>query len=386
LVAALAACGGSSGVGAPPAAGEQPLELAPRGAGWSATKADDHLGEVSNNGAGYTGEVDGYDLLMPAPGRLQVSLSWSHGADFDVILAADPQGLVRLAEGIVSGNEPEYVGIVVGGGQRVHLLVAGWTGNPGPYVLETVLLPPGAPVFDFDAGAAPDHPPSNRPLSFTFNVELDPDQDVQGQLAFVGEGQTAEGLWCIQGASLNFHPRLPSAPGDPGGLVPGAKHTLQFDRAARGLRAVTGEYLTEVVGVQFEVGGPRDFTPGEPPRVVSVSPAPGLPWDGSPLDLTISKPLDPGSLALSLFQVAQDGSTSPLAFVHSLEQGYECDGTLGTHLLVALSEPPSPGSTFRLLLPGTVRSLGGDGAPEHGLTGPFPQAGGQGFRFDFGMP
>jgi hypothetical protein len=304
-----------------------------------------------------------------------------------VILAADPQGLVRLAEGIATGNEPEYVGIVVGGGQRVHVLVAGWEGSPGPYELETMLLPPGAPVFDLESGPpALEQHASNRPLSFTFSVDLDPDQDLDGRLAFVGGGRTVEGLWCIEGASLHFHPRLPLTPGDPGGLVPGAPHTLQFDRAARGLRAATGEYLMEVLGFQFDVGGPLDPTLDQPPRVIATTPPPGAPWDGTPLQLTISKPLDPESLFPTLLQIAADGAAAPLAFVHSLEQGYDCDGKVHTRLHVAPGEPPAPGSTFRLLLPGTVRSLGGDGAPGPGLTGPFPQAGGLGFRLDFGTP
>ena len=382
LVSALAACGGSGGgVVLPP---QPAIDLAPRGAGWAGAR-NDQLDVVSNNGAGYTGEIDVYELFMPSPGRLQVSLSWDHDADFDLILAGDAEGLVRLAEGITAGREPEYLGITVAGGQRVYALVAGWEGEPGPYEIETALLPPGAPVFavETEGGNAP---ASNRPMAFSFNVELDPDQDVAARLAFVGDGREAEGTWCILGPVLQFHPRLPRAPGDSGGLAPGATYTLQFPRAARGLRAVTGEYLTDLVTLEFTAGPPVDPTPGTPPRVTSVSPAPGATWDGAPISVNLSKAVDPRTLTPLFVQVASDGSATPLAIVFTLDQGSDCEGKTHATLLVALDEPPAPGGTFRLLLPGTILALGGDGAPSSGLTGPAPQPGGEGFVAEFRTP
>jgi len=53
------------------------VEFEPTEDGWSARPVNEDLEEVSNNGEGYTGDIDVYSLVMPADGRLQVSLAWN---------------------------------------------------------------------------------------------------------------------------------------------------------------------------------------------------------------------------------------------------------------------------------------------------------------------
>ncbi|MHC4548443.1 MAG: hypothetical protein ACYTEZ_06665 [Planctomycetota bacterium] len=386
-VALLPACEGSSSSG-----GFVPrahIELSPTGQGWAANPVVDGLDEVSNNGAGYTGEIDLYEITTPGPGRLQVSLQWEHNADYDVILAADAEGRTRLTEGIENDSEPEYVGIPVAGGQTIYLLVAGWEGEPGPYVLETILLHPGAP--EFALATAPDLEdtwPANLPLTFTFNVELDPAQDVDARVFFACLGRFAEGTWCIDGTELTFDPRLPSVPGDPGGLGVGDTHTLQFPRAARGLRATTGEYLTDLFTAIFDADEPVDLQPDEPPRVQAVSPTPGLPWDGSPITLVISEALDPDTVFPLLYEVDPAGRETPISFVFTLTQQYACGSSEPeVRLSVAPDTALRPGSILRLRLPpGEAVGLGGPPTLANALTGPAPQPGGRGFQVDFTLP
>ena len=95
------ACGGSGGES------NDPLPLAPAPTlqldrtadGWAAPPVEDALDRVSNNGAGYTGEIDRYAITIPADGRLQISLQWDHDADFDLLLAGDEAG---TAKGVIS--------------------------------------------------------------------------------------------------------------------------------------------------------------------------------------------------------------------------------------------------------------------------------------------
>jgi hypothetical protein len=381
FLALVAACGSPSSTG-PDEYLRDLIELNPTGRGWMADPVLDELDDVSNNGAGYTGEIDLYELTTPGPGRLQVSLSWEHDADYDVILANDPEGRTRLAQGNHTGTAPEYVGIPVAGGQTVYILVAGWTGEPGPYALETILLPPEAPVFDLVVGPGElDHPwPANRPLSFTFNVELDPTQDVEARAFFVGPGRFAEGRWCIEGQRAIFYPRLPAVPGDPGGLTPGIDYTLQFPSAARGLRAVTGEYLTEVETVENQAGPPDDLEPDEPPRVLPLPPTPI--WDGEPITLAFTEPLDPDTLFPVLSEIDATGTETPIASVHALTQRWLCGGSYEVRLAVAPDAALRPGSILRLVVPGSATGLG----DPRGIAGPPPAPAGSGFQVDFAVP
>jgi len=357
------------------------IELNPTGQGWSADPVLDELDEVSNNGAGYTGEIDLYEVMTPGPGRLQVSLSWDSEADFDIFLTTDPEGRTRLGQGTHAGPAPEYVGIPVAGGQTVYILVAGWEGEPGPYELETILLHPAAPVFDVVVGPQEDTPwPANLPLTLTFNVELDPDQDVDARVFFVGPGHFAEGSWCIAGKRLVFYPRLPSVPEDPGGLMVGNDYTLQLPRAARGLRAVSGEYLTDVETVANQAGPPIDLEPAEPPRVVPVPPTPV--WDGNPITLAFTEPLDPDTLFPVLLEIDATGVETPIPSLHALSQHWLCGGTLEVRLIVAPDAALQPGSILRLVVPGTTSGLG----DPRGLAGPAPAPAGSGFQVDFGIP
>ena len=382
-VALLAACGGSSSRSQP---GSSLIELAPTGQGWAGTPVEDELDRVSNNGAGYTGEIDHYEITTPEGGRLQVALTWDALGDFDVILAADAAGVTRLGEGIENGLEPEYVGILVARGQTVHILIAGWEGEPGPYTLETILLPHSAPKFDLEAGPAVDAGwPCNLPLTFTFNVELDPDQSADARTFFVGQGQLAEGNWCIDGKTLTFYPRLPAVPGDRGGLHEADSYTLQFPRAGRGLRATTGEYLTDLISMQADVTAPADLDPTEPPRVEAVTPNPALPWDGSPLTLAITEPLDPDTLFPLLVEVSPDGTESPISFLYTLTQRYLCSGETEVRLTLAPDVPPAARTLLRLRLSGEVRGLGG-ASDANALTGPAPAPPGGGFQVDFAVP
>jgi len=375
----MVACGGSSSSAT--VAPSPSIELSFNGGSWAAKPVNDNLDRVSNNGAGYTGEVDVFDIEVPATGRLQVSLYWEHEADYDVILASDPTGHIRLAEGIETDQEPEYVGIDVVSGQKVHALIAGWEGEPGPYVLEIVLLPPDAPVFDFTGGPDLDEAwPANRPMTFSFNVELDPDQDLSERVYLVGQGRVAEGSWCIDGTELTFYPRLPVTPDDIGGLEPDMRHTLQFRRAAHGVRAITGEYLNDLVGAVFDVAAPVDADPSTPPRVEALTPPGGASWDGSAIVVTLSEPVAPETLVPVLFRVTQAGPVA-IDYVFALEQGFDCDGAVATRLSVAPNQAILPG-TYRLQIPGTVLPLGG----HLGLTGAEPAEPGLGFAVDFDFP
>jgi hypothetical protein len=294
------------------------------------------------------------------------------------------QGTARLVEGIHNDGEPEYVGVPVTAGQTVYVLVAGWVGDPGPYTLETILLPPGAPVFDVDTGPDLDAGwVANAPLRFTFNVDLDPDQDLTDRVVLIGDGRLAEGVWCAQGNELTFFPRLPVTPNDDGGLAPGQDHLLQFPRAARGVRAITGEYLSEIIGAAFLVAPPVDQQPGEPVRVVATTPAAGQPWNGGAIGVTFSRPIDPATFSVDFVQVLPGGTEIPLGAIATLKQTLACDGgPFGMQL--TLPSPPAGGATVKLKLPGTIAPLGG--TPSDGLAGPEPAAPATGFQLPLTKP
>ncbi len=373
VAATLAACAGGSSGGAAPVT-RPTIQLQPKGDVWTAEPTSHSLKKVSNNGLGYTGDIDRYEMDMPATGRLQVSLFWQHEANFDLILAADDLAELRFAEGIEGGDEPEYLGIDVVLGQKLFLFVAGWNGEPGPYVLEIVLLPPTAPLFALES--APDFTdpwPSDMPFTFTFTSDLDPDQDLDGRVYLVRAGGVTEGKWCIDGPDLTFYPHLPETPGDTRGFLPGALHVLQFPRAARGPRAATGEYLTDLVGIAFDAAAAIDLWPAAP-QVTGITPNPAAAYHGEAITIAISEPLDPATVAVGLVSVASDASTAPLPFDFSLTQTWLCGGGVEVRLLVAPSKAPPKGTTTRLTLPSGIRALGGGPDLAHGqpVTVEFP--------------
>lgn len=373
LAAVLAACaGGSPGQSGP--AVVPSILLAPNGNGWSAAPTSNRLKKVSNNGFGYTGQIDQYELTAPATGRLQFSLTWDHDANFDLIVASDEGAHVRLVEGLEDTNEPEYVGLDVVAGQRLFLFVAGWTGDPGPYVLDIFLLPPAAPLFDIES--APDFSgplTADRPFTFTFTTDLDPDQDFEGRIYLVHAGGVVEGTWCAEGRDLTFYPHLPETASDAKGLLPGQAHVLQFPRAARGVRAATGEYLTDLLGFGFSAAQHEDLWPGAP-GIVGITPSPAASYHGEPITIAFSEPLDPATVVPQLLSVAGDGSTAPLPFHFHLTQTYLCSGGLEVRLLIAPDRAPAAGTTTRLTLPAGTLALGG-GPPlglGAGVTVDFP--------------
>jgi len=376
-VVLLCACGGGSQSQAGRLAPQ--IDLSPTGAGWAAPPVQASLDRVLFEEGFYTGEIDVYELKTPAPGRLQVSLSWTHQANFDLFLSADPQGTMRLAEGTTNDMEPEYLGIDVASGQTVWILIAGRDGSPGDYTLETALLPFDAPVFDLVA--APDPAvvaPRNAPLVFSFNVDLDPDQDFSEHVLFVCLGAVAEGDWCLDGRDLIFFPRLPEAPGEEGGLLTRDEYTIQFPRGARGVRAVTGEYMTELQGGRFRFGDYVDPFPGQPPRVVEAV----RPDDAPVVEVAIEGALEPSTVRAQLFLLEPGGAERPLLTFVTLVQRYECPGVLLAHLRVEPGEPTPYGAPIRLVIPGDVLRLAGT----TGVTGPEPAPAGAGFRVDFPSP
>jgi hypothetical protein len=350
------------------------IQLQPKGDAWTAEPTGTRLKKVSNNGLGYTGDIDRYEMDAPIAGRLQVSLTWQHAANFDLILAADDLGHLRLAEGIEDGEAPEYIGSDVTAGQKLFLFVAGWAGEPGPYALEILLLPPTTPLFAIET--LPDFAepwPSDLPFTFTFTSDLDPDQDFDDRVYLVHAGGVTEGTWCAEGRDLTFYPHLAETAGDNRALTPGALHILQFPRAARGVRAATGEYLSELLGFAFYVGAPIDLWPAAP-QVTAITPSPSAPYHGEAITIALSEPLDPTTLALSLVSVSPGGSTAPLPFDYSLTQTWLCSGAVEVRLLIAPSKAPPAGTTTRLTLPAGTRALGGGPDLAHGqpVTVDFP--------------
>jgi hypothetical protein len=365
--AALAACAGGSSGSDEPAQDVPSIVLQPNGDSWEAAPRNTRLTKVSNNGLGYTGDIDRYELVAPAAGRLQVSLSWDHDANFDLVLASDDLGELRLADGIENGSDPEYVGIDVVSGQRLFLFVAGWTGDPGPYLLEILLLPPAAPLFDIETTPSFDDPwPADLPLTFVFTSELDPDQDLEGRVSVLHAGGETEGIWCIDGRVLTFYPHLAEKKGDKKAFLAGQLHVLEFPRAAKGLRAATGEYLSELKGIAFYAGAPIDLWPAAP-QVTAVTPSPSASYKGEAIMIAISEPLDPVSLAPELVSVAPGGATTPLPFQFQITQAYLCGGGVEVRLLVAPSQAPPAGTTTRLTIPAGTPALGGGPALNHGM-------------------
>jgi len=358
----VAACGGSSGSTPVQIAPAPKVEFEATPAGWSAQPVKEDLDEVSNNGAGYTGDIDVYAIEAPADGRLQISLAWDHDADFDLVLSTDERGTVRLAEGLEQGPIPEYIGADVTAGQKLWIFVAGWEGKPGAYTMETLLLKPGSRKFALESLTDGTSPlPRNAPIELVFTQDLDPAQPFHDLIYFIGPATPAEGHWCVDRNRLIFYPRLPEGPSDEGLLQPGFEYLLQLPRGARGLRAVTGEYLDEVDGAAYRF---RD----------RVDRDPLTPWDGSPLTIELLGALDPTTIAVYL-DVEEIGIVPSI--VH-LTQQYQCGEELFSYLQVEPVNPLPSGHRVAVILPGSMLGLGGTS----GVTGPAPAAAGAGFGFE----
>ena len=365
FVILVAGCGASSP--ATTAVSVPAIEFTQETNSWNARPVRNDLTSVSNNGLGYTGDIDVYEMKTPVAGRLQVSLIWDHVADFDLIVAADPQGEIRLAEGLLTGNAPEYVGLDVAGGQTIYLFVAGWEGDPGEYTLETTLVPPDVPLFELEATTDFEQPvPANEPIRFFFNQPLDPVQDVSPTLVFIATAHQAEGSWCIQGNEFVFYPRIPEAPGDLGGLYVGEVYTLQFQAAARGLQALNGEFLSELFTMTVEIGPLVDRDPNEPPRVTDIDFPAVEPWDGRPITITLLGLLDPWRVEMNLFDLGT-GAALPLTF--TLKQQYTCTGSLLARLTIEPVAPLPPGAIVRLAIPGTVLGITGEDTAANRVEG-----------------
>jgi hypothetical protein len=369
------ACGGGSDTpgGKLPLAPAPIIELAPVGETWSSAPVEDGLDELSNNGLGYTGEIDRYEIAVPSDGRLQVTLEWEQDADLDLIISSDEEGIGRLKESINQGFDPEFLKLDVTAGQKIWIFVVGWQGEAGDYTLNTLLLPPELPVFRFELG-----PPDgatlarNQPFALSCSEELDPGMDPGQMVFFVGFARNAGGSWCVDGRNLVYFPSLPKSPDDPRTLRPGDDYRLQFPDGPRGPRSIHGEFLDEVVDLKLRFEGWQDLQPDGPPRVLSLSPDPtSEPWEGGPITVTVSGALDPATLG-GLLRV----QGFPVATYLSLEQEYDCEGVVRARIELRTNTAIAAGSRVDLDLPGTIRRLGGSS----GLTGAEPAPPGDGFH------
>jgi len=362
----LAACAGGSPLPTTPVATPS-VALLPEGGVFRSEPVDADLGSVSHTATGYSGEVDRYELVCPAPGRLEVSLSWAQDADYDLFLADDPDAVVKLAAGVLEDSQPEYVSLFVEAGQKIHVIVAGFEGEPGPYRLETTLLPPEAPVFALVS--APDFSkplPRNLPLVFSFNVPLDSSQPIAEKVFLVGGGRIAKGSYCIEGRHLVFYPRLPVAPGKAdAGLAEFVEYTLQFPRAALGPRAHTGEYLDVFATFRARFAGFGDEDPLAPPAVTDFDLPAGQAWSGTPVTITLVGAIDPDSARVDLTVRSLSGQVFDFPSTVRLEQDWLCFGTLLSRLVVEPAQPLPAGFTARIAVPSTVRGLSGDPSPEN---------------------
>ncbi|MEE8104979.1 MAG: hypothetical protein V3T86_05540 [Planctomycetota bacterium] len=380
------ACGGTGPVVTLPPAGDA-ITLHPLNGGFSAAPIVGSLDSVSNDDGQYTGEFDHFQLEVPEDGRLQFALTWFHDADFDLLITSDAGGSNRLAEGLRDGDDPEYVGLPVSKNQTVHVFVVGWEGEPGGYTLEAILLPPESVVFDVIA--APDTStgwPRNRPIVFGFNVPVEPGQSIEDKIVFVAPGHQARGTWCIEANNLVFLPELPNDPGDANvGLIPGLTYTVQFRSGAKGLRATTGEYLTNVVTGEVVVEGYEDENPERPPRVIAIDHDPSDPWSGSPIQFFVDNALLPATVTAQIFLVETDGSETPLPTTTSLSQEHVCI-SIDARIVVEPAAALPPASTIRIRIPGTVLGISGEIDPRNGLTGPDDSPAGQGIAIELATP
>ena len=363
------------------------IAFLPDGDGWTAELISSDLDEVSNNGFGYTGDIDRFEVVPPADGRLQVALIWHHAADFDLLISSDPFGQEIIAESSEGSNLPEYAGVDVEEGRTVWVLVAGWTGDPGDYTLETVFLPPDEPIFALQDSPSFFGPsPRNLPLTFRFNKPLDPDQEPGDRIFLIATGHVAVGSWCVDGDLLHFLPHLPEFAGDDGGLLEGLEYTIQMPRGPIGLRAATGEYLDELFTDAVEISKYEDLDPAEPPRVLGIDWDTSIPWDGTTLTLTLDSAIDPETLVLRMSELDASDAGTPIAMRIELRQSWTCLGHRRAFLRITPSQALPQRARLRLTIPGSVHGLGSPPGPEQGLTGPAPAAGGRGFILDLHTP
>ncbi|MCZ6785757.1 MAG: hypothetical protein O7E54_01200, partial [Planctomycetota bacterium] len=331
----------------------------------------------------YTGDFDRYALQAPDAGRMQVALTWQHDADFDLILARDAEGEERIAEGLLDDNQPEYVGLSVQKDDFIYIFVLGWEGDPGEYKLEVLVLPDTEPVFDIAIVPNTSRAwPGNRPIAFTFNVDLDPAQDVTDTLAFVAPGVPARGNWCIAGPNLLFMPEFPQQPGDSGGLKETETYTIQFRRGGKGLRAATGEYLSTLVSGEILVGPYEDESESQPPRVIAIDRNLTDPWDGAPITFFVNAALAPETVGAQIMLVDPSGGETPFPTRVHLQQEHNCTG-IDARIIVEPDGTLPSGQTVRIVIAGTVLGISGDPSLSNGLTGPEPDPGGQGIALDF---
>ncbi len=388
VVMLLPACGGSSSALPvnPPADPQIDFDLGADG-NWHADPVAREIEDASNNGIGYTGDIHRFELTAPAAGRLVIELTWEGESDLDFILASDPQGEVRLLESTAIDFDPEYESLPVADEQVIFIFIAGWRGDAADYTLTSTVYPSADPEFalvempEFKAAV-----PSNQSLHFRFNVALVPDQELDGKLFILKEGISAEGAWCIHGDTLVFHPRLPTFPGDEGGLVVGASYQLAIRRAAHGVQAVTGERLIEGATITFPVGPARAVDPDLVPRALAVSPDPTTTSfrNGETITFRFNTPVDPLTVLPLLVERAPDGSERQIPFSFVIAQMEPCDEDTRVHLALSPEEPLMPGRTLRIELPGTARAVGtAPTAP--GLTGPEPALPGAGFAVTFAI-
>jgi hypothetical protein len=374
----VGACG-SDGTTARAIDGSPTIELQPSGATWSAEPVEESIDDLSNNGLGYTGEIDRYAIDVPEDGRLQVVLEWSQKSNLDLFVSADAEGLIRLAEGIESGFDPELVKVNVQAGDRIWLFVAGWEGDGASYVLRTLLLPSALPAFELNALPDASTPLArNHPIALGFTEELEPEQLFPTLVHFYGAARAARGQWCPIGRILIFLPRLPESPGDSEVLLEDVEYILQFPRASRGLRSVHGEYLDSVIGATYSFADWGDGGDESPVRMESVTPDPVGDWDGVAVELTFSTALDPETIT-GRFEI--DGV--PQATIVRLLQQYNCGEELRSRLEFRPVDPIPAGTTAELVVPGTILRLGKTDRATDGVTGPAPAAPGGGVRLTF---
>jgi len=150
----------------------------------------------------------------------------------------------------------------------------------------------------------------------------------------------------------------------------GFEYLLQFPRAARGIRAANGEYLDRVDGVTYRFDKWEDPDPNSPPRVIAIDHAPTVAWDGSPLTLEINGALDPLTVAA---WIEANGTVVPTLV--RLTQQYSCDEPLSSFIQIEPETPLPAGAALRIVVPGTVKRLGGT----TGVTGGAPSPEGAGF-------
>ncbi|MEM8883077.1 MAG: hypothetical protein AAGD14_03320 [Planctomycetota bacterium] len=355
LLFAGVACSSGGDDAAPVALGPT-IELERSGAGWRSRPVVDDLAENSNNGFGYTGEIDRYEILVPTTGRLQVVLQWTQDANLDLIVAEDPNGEARLAESNSNQLQHEFAKVDVRAGRSIWVFVAGWEGEPGAYELDTLLLPEEIPPFR--AVVPPvdgDTLGRDGPLLIEFNEEIDPEIDVAATAFFVGAAEQLRGEWCRIGSRLIFFPELPDGSGIEKGLPrEGVRYRLQFGTGFGALRSIHGEYLTELIDVDQYFENWNLSSLHDDFRLLEVEPADPNAWDGTEARLRFTMPLAPETIVASF---RSGGVAYPAEW--SLQQKMTCDGQADVVLTVRPATPLPDGREFTLTLGEGLRTLGG---------------------------